>query len=573
MLEHESTTTTTTRRASSKSANQPSNELDNDPEEFFLNLNLSTAVSDPSATKSTRSTMNLFSRDNTVNYETDSMMDFDLNSLNEAQPTASSSNPRTKTKSKSKPKSSGVEKKPSSKLRSRRRRNRALANDFYILSFDNEISETSSSSSSSSSSTSSLDKINDEDDDDEELAREAKTAPENDYEEDGEDDDDDDEDEDLTETSLSSNTIYNDTNSLNQSSTADQPTVAPITAIDRLALVEFLFTNEENNKLYLNQNLNGFLSGLDEFFADKTHQACSSNVDDLCSDIGRAYSEILMFETVDSTAASATNNTGYKMDNLIVFPAYVANDSLQTSTQSLNTTSQAADSGIEMSNSACKEDDIGPFLCALFYRLDHMLNNSLQINFLITGILARLAYYPQLLLRSFLLNNNLVLQPNIRSLIQVLGNVKYKIDGCAKSYENFSLLYLKAKLTLVKRLFDTRTIRHHHNQIQNGAKSHEQQQPTNTSVAVPNGNQNNQTQLTKQPTAAKKKFTVDRFLSIFFKPSSSDLNSQQQQQQQQSAIVSPVSNNNSSRIQNPVMNGHLTTVFNAELDSEINKIK
>ena len=115
------------------------------------------------------------------------------------------------------------------------------------------------------------------------------------------------------------------------------------------------------------------------------------------------------------------------------------------------------DSGCESSNSAPKENDIGPFLCALLNRLDHMLSNSLQVNFLVTGLLARLAYYPQLLLRTFLLNHNLVMQPNVKSLFQIIGNVKYKIDHCSRTYENFSLLYLKAKLYLVKRLIDSKS--------------------------------------------------------------------------------------------------------------------
>ena len=63
--------------------------------------------------------------------------------------------------------------------------------------------------------------------------------------------------------------------------------------------------------------------------------------------------------------------------------------------------------------------DIGPFLKAIFSRLEHMLTNSLQINFLLTGLIARLCYYPQPILRSFLLDHNLVLESNVKSLIQV----------------------------------------------------------------------------------------------------------------------------------------------------------
>lgn len=61
----------------------------------------------------------------------------------------------------------------------------------------------------------------------------------------------------------------------------------------------------------------------------------------------------------------------------------------------------------------------GPFVSVLLSRLENMLSNSLHVNLLLTGILAQLATYPQPLLRSFLLNTNLVFQPTVRSLYQV----------------------------------------------------------------------------------------------------------------------------------------------------------
>lgn len=61
----------------------------------------------------------------------------------------------------------------------------------------------------------------------------------------------------------------------------------------------------------------------------------------------------------------------------------------------------------------------GPFVSVLLSRLENMLSNSLHVNLLLTGILAQLAAYPQPLLRSFLLNTNLVFQPTVRSLYQV----------------------------------------------------------------------------------------------------------------------------------------------------------
>ena len=61
----------------------------------------------------------------------------------------------------------------------------------------------------------------------------------------------------------------------------------------------------------------------------------------------------------------------------------------------------------------------GPFMVVLFAKLENMLQNSLYVNILLTGIIAQLACYPQPLLRSFLLNTNMVFQPSVKSLIQV----------------------------------------------------------------------------------------------------------------------------------------------------------
>lgn len=180
----------------------------------------------------------------------------------------------------------------------------------------------------------------------------------------------------------------------------------------------------------------------------------SKEIDKMCVEISRIYEDLIGPATSTTTAgvpSSATNPT------MTQFPTYLesttAGEEEETSrkaaTTTATTTTATADSGVDMStvgttsssSSVCQyaqssssssssaavanADDfmlIGPFLCALLNRLDHMLSNSLQINFLVTGIFARLAYYPQILLRSFLLNNSLVLQPNVKSLIQV---VKY----------------------------------------------------------------------------------------------------------------------------------------------------
>lgn len=61
----------------------------------------------------------------------------------------------------------------------------------------------------------------------------------------------------------------------------------------------------------------------------------------------------------------------------------------------------------------------GPFISVVLSKLENMLENSLHVNLLLIGIITQLASYPQPLLRSFLLNTNMVFQPSVRSLYQV----------------------------------------------------------------------------------------------------------------------------------------------------------
>ncbi|KAM6342058.1 FHF complex subunit HOOK-interacting protein 1B [Podargus strigoides] len=93
----------------------------------------------------------------------------------------------------------------------------------------------------------------------------------------------------------------------------------------------------------------------------------------------------------------------------------------------------------------------GPFVSALFGRLENMVQNSLYVNVLLTGVLAQLAAYPQPLLRSFLLNTNMVFQPSVKSLLQVLGSVKSQIERFAAGCSDFPALLFKAKKFLIAR--------------------------------------------------------------------------------------------------------------------------
>ncbi|XP_051558434.1 FHF complex subunit HOOK interacting protein 1A-like [Myxocyprinus asiaticus] len=93
----------------------------------------------------------------------------------------------------------------------------------------------------------------------------------------------------------------------------------------------------------------------------------------------------------------------------------------------------------------------GPFVSVLLSRLENMLNNSLQVNLLLTGILAQLSAYPQPLLCSFLLNSNMVFQPSVRSLYQVLASLKYQIEKLSATQKDFPELLTAAQHCLLAR--------------------------------------------------------------------------------------------------------------------------
>ncbi|XP_061048523.1 FHF complex subunit HOOK-interacting protein 1A [Eubalaena glacialis] len=94
----------------------------------------------------------------------------------------------------------------------------------------------------------------------------------------------------------------------------------------------------------------------------------------------------------------------------------------------------------------------GPFISVVLSKLENMLENSLHVNLLLIGIVTQLASYPQPLLRSFLLNTNMVFQPSVRSLYQVLASVKNKIEQLASVETDFPGLLIQAQQYLLFRV-------------------------------------------------------------------------------------------------------------------------
>ncbi|KAM7376969.1 hypothetical protein PAMA_013652 [Pampus argenteus] len=86
----------------------------------------------------------------------------------------------------------------------------------------------------------------------------------------------------------------------------------------------------------------------------------------------------------------------------------------------------------------------GPFISVLLSRLENLLENSIAVNLLVTGILAQLASYPQPLLRSFLLSTQTHNQHNIRTLHQVLVSVHAQIERYVSDRPDYPTLVTQA---------------------------------------------------------------------------------------------------------------------------------
>ncbi|XP_075234384.1 FHIP family protein AGAP011705 isoform X7 [Lycorma delicatula] len=110
-------------------------------------------------------------------------------------------------------------------------------------------------------------------------------------------------------------------------------------------------------------------------------------------------------------------------------------------------------SGGDIPETSCANNNStsGPFLDVLFAKLEHMLEHDLYVNLRLTGLVSRLAIYPQPLVHSFLLDHSLVFQPSIRSLFQVLGALKQKIEDKLSKEPNVHSVITEAQNFLLER--------------------------------------------------------------------------------------------------------------------------
>ncbi|KAM9717109.1 FHF complex subunit HOOK-interacting protein 1A-like isoform 1-T2 [Menidia menidia] len=86
----------------------------------------------------------------------------------------------------------------------------------------------------------------------------------------------------------------------------------------------------------------------------------------------------------------------------------------------------------------------GPFISVLLSRLENLLENTIAVNLLVTGILAQLASYPQPLLRSFLLSTHTPNHTSVRTLYQVLVSVHAQIERYVADRPDYPALVTQA---------------------------------------------------------------------------------------------------------------------------------
>ncbi|KAK9890137.1 hypothetical protein WA026_008944 [Henosepilachna vigintioctopunctata] len=163
-------------------------------------------------------------------------------------------------------------------------------------------------------------------------------------------------------------------------------------------------------------------------------------------------------ENTFNSLPSSNESIGYESLNLKLeeshqetnLPFWKISSNKNSITKSLSTVP------IETGNELNSSGNAGPFLTILLHRLNNYLSNSFYVNLHITGLISRLAIFPQALLRTYLIDHSLVLQPDVPSLIQIIGSLKQKIDEYMNKKADRVTLIKYARHFLIER--ETRLI-------------------------------------------------------------------------------------------------------------------
>ncbi|XP_053209144.1 FHIP family protein CPIJ015043-like isoform X2 [Panonychus citri] len=127
-------------------------------------------------------------------------------------------------------------------------------------------------------------------------------------------------------------------------------------------------------------------------------------------------------------------------------------ENIQTPTISTTTTTTSSSTSSPTSTNEPSHNSeaemIGPFLSNLLSRLSQLPFNDYYVNLQLTGIISRLATFPEYHLKSLFLNCDLKLHKNVRSLFSILINLKKQLEDMSRKIDNFNELYLKEKQNL-----------------------------------------------------------------------------------------------------------------------------
>ncbi|XP_035224048.1 FTS and Hook-interacting protein-like isoform X2 [Stegodyphus dumicola] len=211
------------------------------------------------------------------------------------------------------------------------------------------------------------------------------------------------------------------------------------------------------------QTIDGYLNEMEEDCGqDSKSQICLTETIYLKDECSNADSGV--FESRDSCVSekdcdvspfvlSSAKCSDHKDSLFISIPPCAAKSDLKPNSTSVSDTSTKSSNSPASPSSweAFSTPNIGPFLSIILTRLEMMMQNDLYTNLHLTGLISRLACYPQPLLRSFLLNPSLVFQPTVRSLLQVLGSLKHKVDSYSYTVDNYEELVNQSKQFLLSR--------------------------------------------------------------------------------------------------------------------------
>ncbi|XP_034668235.1 UPF0518 protein GL19323 isoform X3 [Drosophila subobscura] len=128
---------------------------------------------------------------------------------------------------------------------------------------------------------------------------------------------------------------------------------------------------------------------------------------------------------------------------------------------------------------------LGPFLNAIWGKLQTFTSNSLYVNLHLTGLITRLAWYPLPLIHSLLLRSDIAITSDTPSFHQVLRILKQQIDAELPVTEDSLEIIDVARSSLIDREFrlvnarkgnENSPLHHHHHQQQPQATPSLQQQ-------------------------------------------------------------------------------------------------